>query len=108
MFSDIARQTHDKCCNNILSVTKTLPQLIRTGYMKSKLKTQSVTCIKTCSTIVRQCHTTKKKIEAVHQRCSAKKVFLNISQNSQGDTCARAQALACNFIKKETGAGVFL
>ena len=28
-------------------------------------------------------------IEAVVQRCSVKKVFLEISQNSQGNTCAR-------------------
>ena len=29
-----------------------------------------------------------------------KKVFLEISQNSQENTCARSEA--CNFIKKET------
>ena len=51
--------------------------------------------------------------EAVVQRCSVKKVFLEISQNSQGNTCARVsflkklQAEACNFIKKETVAQVF-
>ena len=39
---------------------------------------------------------------------SGKKVFLNISQNSQENTCARVsfllkvQAEACKFIKKET------
>ena len=37
-----------------------------------------------------------------HQRCSMKKVFLEISQNSQKNTCARASFLiklqACNFI----------
>ena len=48
--------------------------------------------------------------EAVAQRCSVKKVFLEISQNSLWNTCARVsflQALdwkACNFIKKR---GVF-
>ena len=42
-----------------------------------------------------------------------KKVFLEISQNSQGNTCARVsfliklQAEACNFIKEETLAHVF-
>ena len=42
-----------------------------------------------------------------------KKVFLKISQNSQGKTCARVsfliklQASAYNFIKKETLAQVF-
>ena len=46
--------------------------------------------------------------KAVVQRCSGKKVFLNISQNSQENTCARVsfllkvQAEACKFIKKET------
>ena len=48
--------------------------------------------------------------EAVAQRCSVKKVFLEISPNSQENTCARASFLilkketleACNFIKKET------
>ena len=51
--------------------------------------------------------------EEVVQRCSAKKVFLEISQNSQQSTCARVSFLiklqgeACNFIKKETLAHVF-
>ena len=40
------------------------------------------------------------------QRCSVKKVFLQISQNSQENTCARVYFLiklqACNFIEKET------
>ena len=46
--------------------------------------------------------------EAVAQRCSVKKVFLEISQDSQGSTCARVsfltklQAKACSFIKKAT------
>ena len=42
--------------------------------------------------------------EAVVQRCSVKKVFLEIAQNSQENTCARDFFLiklkACNFIKK--------
>ena len=43
------------------------------------------------------------KLEAVVRRCSAKKVFLEISQNSQENTCARIyflirlQAQAYNF-----------
>ena len=46
------------------------------------------------------------------QRCSVKTVFLEISQNSQENTCARVSFLiklqaACNFIKKETLAQVF-
>ena len=46
--------------------------------------------------------------EAVAQRYSVKKVFLEISENSQENTCARvsflikSQASARNFIKKET------
>ena len=51
--------------------------------------------------------------EAVIRRCSVKKVFLEILQNSQKNTCARVsfliklQTSACNFIKKETLAQVF-
>ena len=50
--------------------------------------------------------------EAVVQRCSMKKVFLEILQNSQENNCARVsfliklQAWACNFIKKKTLAQV--
>ena len=40
----------------------------------------------------------KKLTEAV-RRCSAKQVLLEISQNSQENTCSRV-SLACNFIKK--------
>ena len=53
-------------------------------------------------------------LEAVTRRCSIKKVFLEISQNSQENTYTRVSFLiklqdsACNFIKKETVAQVFL
>ena len=56
-------------------------------------------------------------LEAAAQRCSVKKVFLEILQNSQENTCARVSCLiklqasglkACNFIKKETLAEVFV
>ena len=53
------------------------------------------------------------KIEAVVQRCSVKKLFLEISQNSQANICARVsflikfQAEACSFVKKETLTQVF-
>ena len=43
--------------------------------------------------------------EAVARRCSVKKVFLDISQNSQENTCTRVWA--CDFIKKETLAQMF-
>ena len=49
--------------------------------------------------------------EAVAQRCSVKKRFLDISQNSQENTCSRISFLiklkTCNFIKKETLTQVF-
>ena len=37
--------------------------------------------------------------EAVAQRCSVKKVFLKISQNSQENTCARVSLFPVNFAK---------
>ena len=50
--------------------------------------------------------------EAVVQRCYVKKVFLEISQNSQVNTWAslffnKVAGAACNFIKKETLAQPF-
>ena len=51
--------------------------------------------------------------EAAETMCLVKKMFLNILQNSQENTCARVsflkrfQASACNFIKKETLVQVF-
>ena len=48
-----------------------------------------------------------------HRMCSEKKVFLEISQNSQVNACAlvsfliKLQAEACNFVKKETLVQVF-
>ena len=51
--------------------------------------------------------------EAVARKCSIKKVFLEILQNSQENTSARVsfliklQAESCNFIKKETLVQVF-
>ena len=45
--------------------------------------------------------------EAVAQRCSVKKVFLEISQNSQENTCSTCSNHCSNFIKKETLAQAF-
>ena len=50
--------------------------------------------------------------EAVARRCSVKRLFLEISQNSQENTCAIVSFLtklqaACNVNKKETLAQVF-
>ena len=45
------------------------------------------------------------------QRCSVKTMFLEISQNSQENACTSVLFLLkkyCNFVKKETGTGVFL
>ena len=56
----------------------------------------------------------KQRKEAVAQRCSFKEVFLEISENSQENTCARVsflmklQVKANGFIKKETDKDVFL
>ena len=50
--------------------------------------------------------------EAVAQRCSVRKMFFKISQDSQENTCDRVSFFisyrpeACNFIKKETLAQV--
>ena len=55
----------------------------------------------------------KSRDRSSHLRCSAKKVFLKVSQNSQENFCARVsfliklQAEACNFVIKETLAQVF-
>ena len=57
--------------------------------------------------------TTRNQVsEAVSRRCSVKKVFLKILQNSQKNTCVRVSFLiklqaSCNFIKKEVLAQVF-
>ena len=54
------------------------------------------------------CNYLKLLSEAVAPRCSVKKVFLNISQNSQENTCARVSLLITllNFVKRETLAQV--
>ena len=46
--------------------------------------------------------------EAVACRSSSKKVFLKISQILQENTCDGAGLQACNFIKTDSNAGVFL
>ena len=52
----------------------------------------------------------KLKAEAVFRKCSVKKVFLEISQNSQENTCTKVsflQLYACNFIKIKSLTQVF-
>ena len=61
LFSEIVHQTQDICCNNIISITKTLPQTITTAYMKSKLKAENLAVIKSCLTTAQQRDITKKK-----------------------------------------------
>ena len=54
-----------------------------------------------------------KEPEGAAQTCSVKKLFLEISENSQENTCARVSflielpAYACNIIKKENPARCF-
>ena len=78
LFSKIACQTHDNRCNNTVSVTKTLPKINTTDYMKSKLKTENVTCIKTYPTTVRQRDTTKKKKTPIKKS----QIISNIKSNN--------------------------
>ena len=61
LFSEIVCQTQDSRCNNIISITKTLPQAITSSYMKSKLKAENLPVIKTCPKTARQHNITKKK-----------------------------------------------
>ena len=55
----------------------------------------------------------KLKAEAVVRRWSVKKVFLEISQNSQEDTCTRnsfllkLKAWPANLLKRVSGTGIF-
>ena len=49
------------------------------------------------------CFDAKYETEAVARRCSVKKVFLEISKNSQEKTSARV-----SFLKTDSGTGVFL
>ena len=61
LLSKIVRQTQDSRCNNIISITKTLPQAITSSHMKSKLKAENLPFIKTCPKTARQRNITKKK-----------------------------------------------
>ena len=72
LLPDIVRKAQESRWNNIISVTKTLPQTITTGYMKSKPKTENLTVIKTCPTTARQ-HDIKTCPTAAWQRDITKK-----------------------------------
>ena len=78
LFSEIDRQTQDSCCNNIISNTKTLPRTITMGYMKSKLKAEYLTVIKTCPTTAQQRSITKKKETSIKKS----QILSNIISNN--------------------------
>ena len=80
--------------NLILLIKKTPGVLKETAIQKSSL-----------IYVVVKSREVLEKSEAVVQSCSVKKVFLEVSQNSQENTCARVSFL-CNFII-ETLAQVF-
>ena len=78
LFSEIAHQTHDNRCNNTARLKKTLLQIITTSYMKSKLKTENVTCTKTCPSTVQQGDITKKKKTSIKKS----QILSNIISNN--------------------------
>ena len=81
MFSEIVRQTQDSRCNNIISVTKTFRQTITTGHMKSKLKTENLTFIKTYPTASRQRDTKRKKTPIKKSQILSNIISNNIYSN---------------------------
>ena len=44
----------------------------------------------------------------LHRRCSVKKIFLNPSQNSQENTCARVSLFLETLLKSDSSTSVFL
>ena len=71
--SEIKRSmmTDDDPCQEKVIICEAMANLNKINIKKSKIKS----------------------LEAVAQRCSVKKVFLEISQNSQENTCARVPFL---------------
>ena len=96
-----------------------IAKLVAYGFNKNMLSYiySYINSRKQCFSINNVKSTFKERISGVstssHQRCSVKKVFLEVSRNSQENTCSRVsffiklQAQACNLIKKETLAQVF-
>ena len=74
------------------------------AFLRKYLKTTVVICIfkNTPSSIFDRILNTS---EGVAQRCSVKKVLLEVSQNSQENTCALSVQL---YLKKYSGTGIFL
>ena len=77
---------------------KNFKELLRSRYFVSAAHL-FFDCLTECSTF-----------RSSHHRCYIKKVFSEISHNSQENTCARVSfliKLACNFIKKDSLTQVF-
>ena len=78
------------------------PETLRIGALFTQ-------CFARCSS----CQPTVIQLRSSHRKCSVRQGVLEISQNSQENTCARVfflitlQAQACKFIKIETLAQVF-
>ena len=87
----------------VLSNNKSKPCSVQQG------KSQPCKNIFTNLIIPDKSKNTLHKNRSSHRRCSVRKMFLEMSQNSQENTCARVSFLikACNFIKKEALAQVF-
>ena len=62
---------------------------------------------KTCEDKAYQYQSVQRFTEAVAQRCSVKKMFLEISQNSQENTCARVSLLIKMQALQSTSGGCF-
>ena len=96
-----------------------IAKLVAYGFNKNMLSYiySYINSRKQCFSINNVKSTFKERISGVstssHQRCSVKKVFSEVSRNSQENTFSRVsffiklQAQACNLIKKETLAQVF-
>ena len=70
--------------------------MLKTDVCKAYCKLNKdivIICCQVCDAINFKINLTFLIIEAVVQRCSVKKVFLEISQNSQENTCARVSFL---------------
>ena len=94
------------CCSYVYSCLSSACQLV---YHISTLEKKLWWHISFSSTCL--CYYGKHPTAAAVQRCSVKKVILEISQNSQEHNCASVsfsiKLQDCNFIKKETLAHVF-
>ena len=78
------------------------------------MKATTVLLIKRESSYQNKTYMNGEKDRSSHRRCFVKKVFIEILQNAQENTCARVfsliklQAPPANLLKKDSGTGVFL